>query len=583
GWQAPFNDSLWLNSDLTLSGEPAFERRILNHWDNLDDTIERGYAGHSIWEWTSESIPTERIAMYGKLNQKIGINGTVLNNVNASPKVLDKEHLERVRQIADILRDYGMQVYLSVNFATPSALKELPTSDPLDQTVKDWWKDKVDYIYSIIPDFGGFLVKASSEGQSGPQDYGRTHVDGANMIAAALEPHGGILLWRSFVYSASSPDRAKQAYEEFQPLDGQFASNVIIQVKNGPVDFQPTEPVSPLFLAMDKTPLAPELQITQEYLGQGSHLVFLSPMWKECLDFYPKGNAISGVANIGEDKFPSIRQLKSGLDRNWDKEGDFDSWCGHIFAQANWYAFGRLAWDPTLSTEQIAREWVAATFPKPWYMSKSSYNKKVANPIVGMMVGSRQACVDYMMPLGLHHIFAWDHHYGPEPWCTIPGARPDWLPKYYHKADSMGIGFDRTTSGSDTVSQYPEPLRSQYNDVKTCPEQYLLWFHHLPWDYGMPDGNTLWQEMCLRYQRGIDSTREYLSVWRSVKPYIDPSIWQDVESKLEIQAHDAVWWKDACLGYFQTFSGMPLPGGVEPFETPLDSLKKIHLRLGNHN
>jgi len=492
--------------------------------------------------------------------------------VNASPLILDAGHLKRVKAIADILRDYGIKVYLSINFSTPALLGGLPTSDPLDERVQAWWKFKAEEIYTAIPDFGGFLVKASSEGQPGPQDFGRTHADGANMLADALGPYGGIVLWRSFVYSAKSPDRAMQAYDEFKPLDGEFRDNVILQVKNGPIDFQPREPFSPLFGAMDKTSMALEVQITQEYTGQSRNLVYLAPMWSECLqaDTYKGGpghevakeiKAIAGVANIGQDP----------------------SWCGSIFAQANWYAFGRLSWDPSLSSEQIAREWVTLTFPKPTLMSEKKFQSEFVSKVCDMMVSSREACVDYMMPLGLHHLFAWDHHYGPEPWCTIEGARPDWLPSYYHKADSAGIGFDRTREGSGGVDQYNEPLSSTFNDIDRCPEEYLLWFHHVPWDHRMKSGRTLWDELCLHYDRGVKKTLEYQKTWDSLRKYVDSERFAQVQETLSRSVHDARWWRDACLQYFQEFSHLPFPSEIEQPSVPLDSLKKIHFDMGNHN
>ena len=529
------------------TGDPAYEYRILDHWDNLDDSVERGYAGKSMWEWTSEEIPSERIHEYGRLNKSIGINGSVLNNVNASPRMLEEEILQRVASIADILREYGIKAYLAVNFATPQALGELPTADPLDPDVVEWWNKKVDRIYELIPDFGGFLVKACSEGQPGPQDFGRTHVDGANMLADAVGKHGGIVMWRAFVYAPDSPDRANQAYDEFVPLDGRFNDNVIIQIKNGPVDFQPREPVSPLFFALKETAFAPELQITQEYLGQSKQLCYLGTMWKECLDTLtnngcrPQGctpSVIAGVANTGQDA----------------------NWCGHIFAQANWYAFGRLAWDPTLSAEQIADEWIRGTFPKPWWCSAKKYNAEFVEPVKAMMMESRENMVNYMMPLGLHHIFAGNHHYGPEPWYEPAGVRKDWTPPYYHKADSAGVGFDRTAaSGSGNTKQYPEPLASQYESLDSCPENLLLWFHHVPWDYQMKNGNTLWDEMCRRYFEGVEKVVGYQELWKSVKKFVAPEIWQEVADKLAIQYDDAVIWRDACIGYFQQFSGMPLP------------------------
>ncbi|MDT3356669.1 MAG: alpha-glucuronidase [Bacteroidota bacterium] len=568
-----------MDGQVPRDGAPAYSYRILDHWDNLDDTVERGYAGHSIWGWTSEEFPSGRIAQYGALNQKIGINGIVLNNVNASPEVLDHAHLLRVGKIADILRHYGIKVYLSVNFASPMHVGAgadstiLSTADPLDKRVRKWWNDKTAEIYEIVPDFGGFLVKASSEGQPGPQDFGRSHVDGANLLASALADHGGIVMWRAFVYSADSPDRAMQAYDEFMPFDGKFADNVAIQVKNGPIDFQPREPFSPLFGGMRRTSLAPELQITQEYLGQGNHSVFLAPMWKEFLDSDTyrdgpgslvsrvSGPIIAGVANVGQD----------------------ENWCGNIFAQANWYAFGRLAWDPSLSSDQIAEEWLRMTFPCPLFISKRRFTEKFIEPVKDMMLSSWETCIDYMMPLGLHHIFAWGHHYGPEPWCDIPGARPDWLPSYYHKADSIGLGFDRTLDGSAAVLQYNDPFCTRVDDIRTCPEKYLLWFHHVPWNFRLRSGNTLWVELCERYDRGVKAARDNVRLWESVKIYVDRDRWNSIYEKLKIQAQDAAWWRDACLQYFAEFSGMPYPEDIEKPQVPLDSLKRIHLDMTHHN
>lgn len=556
-----------------IKEEPAYERRILNHWDNLDNTVERGYAGWSIWHW-GEPVPTDLILDYARLNASIGINGSVLNNVNATPEILRHDNLERVAQIADIMRPYGIKVYLSVNFSSPAALGGLENSDPLVPQVRQWWKEKVAEIYELIPDFGGFLVKANSEGLPGPQDYGRTHADGANMLAEALEPHGGIVMWRAFVYSPKSPDRANQACEEFTPLDGQFKDNVLIQIKNGPVDFQPREPFSPLFGRMPQTQLMAEMQITQEYLGFSNHLVYLHPLFKECLDsdtfcdgkgstvaavttgkIQPdvyKTTAIAGVANIGRDT----------------------NWCGHEFAQSSWYAFGRMAWDPSLTSEEIAREWLTQTFTD---------KKQFIDPVLDMMLTSREAAVDYMMPLGFHHLFAWEHHYGPEPWCEIEGARADWLPKYYHKADAEGVGFDRTAAGSGNVLQYHEPLASIYNDLKTCPENLLLWFHHVPWTHKMRSGLTLWEEICIHYDQGIKKVQEYRDIWTAAKPYVDAERWEAVNAKLAIQEHDARWWRDACVQYFGEFSGLPVPENVEQPQRSLPELKKIKLNMKHHN
>lgn len=553
------NDALWLAAGpMEPSGEPYYEYRILDHWDNLDDTVERGYAGPSIWAWTGE-LPVERIHTYGRLNQSIGINGSVLNNVNANPRILTPEYLKRVADIADILREYGIRTYLSINFATPQALGELPSADPLNPDVCAWWKAKVDEIYELIPDFGGFLVKASSEGQPGPQNFGRTHVDGANMLADALEPHGGIVMWRAFVYAADSPDRANQAVQEFEPLDGRFRSNVIIQIKNGPVDFQAREPVNPLFFNLTETSNMPELQVTQEYLGQSFHLVFLAPMWEEFFSGMLLGNrsdirAIAGVANTGQ----------------------MEDWCGHIFSQANWYAFGRLAWDPTLSSAQIADEWLHGTFRKPWWCSRTRFESGFIEPVKEMMLRSREDCVNYTMPLGLHHIFN-GSHYGPGPWQRAP--RPDWEPRYYHKADSAGIGFDRTVeTGSGNTAQYPDPYSTRYDVAETCPENLLLWFHHLPWDYSMSSGRTLWDEICLHYDSGIKAVQGYIVTWDTVKPFVSKTVWKKVQQRLVIQEADARWWRDACVQYFQTFSGMPVPADVAAPEIPLDSLYR---RPGN--
>lgn len=538
---------------------PAFPLRLLNHWDNLDGTVERGYAGHSLWDW--EALPdsiSPRYEEYARENARIGINGTVLNNVNASPKILSHDYLVKVARLADTFRPYGMKVYLSVNFASPMVLDSLPTADPLVPEVAAWWKNKADEIYSLIPDFGGFLVKANSEGQPGPMDFGRTHADGANMLARALAPHNGIVMWRAFVYSPIDADRAKQAYMEFQPLDGQFDPNIIIQIKNGPIDFQPREPYSPLFGAMPQTAEMVEFQVTQEYLGHANHLAFLAPMWKEFFDYVDPSSlkAIAGVANIG----------------------DSECMTGNPLADANRYAFGRLAWDPSLSSGQIAGEWIGSNL----LTGEKAIPDSIRNSLIDMFLTSRETVVDYMMPLGLHHIFAFGHHYGPEPWCDVPGARPDWLPKYYHRADSEGLGFDRTTGGSNAVEQYPEPLRSQLNGRDTCPEKFLLWFHHVPWTYRLKSGNTLWDELCLHYERGVLAAEDYRRRWQEAAPYIDPALHADVAERLRTQAADARWWKDACLQYFREFSRLPYPAGVTPPTRPLDELKKITLPITNY-
>lgn len=560
-------------TNLSLSEKPSYDVRILNHWDNLDRTVERGYAGYSLWKW--EELPgkiSPRYEEYARANASIGINSVVLNNVNASPNILKTDYLQKVKVIADIFRPFGIKVYLSVNFSSPKVIGGLENSDPLNKNVQKWWENKANEIYKIIPDFGGFLVKANSEGQPGPQDYGRTHADGANMMADVLKPHQGLVMWRAFVYSPTPEDRAKQAYQEFVPLDGKFRDNVIIQIKNGPIDFQPREAFSPLFGALKRTSEMVEFQITQEYLGFSNHLVYLAPLFKETLDSdtyeFGKGSTIAKITDgsLKSQKLTAISAVANiGEDTNWT---------GHHFAQANWYAFGRLAWNHQLTSDQISEEWIKQTF-----------TDEVAflNPVKEMMLTSRETAVDYMMPLGLHHIFAQTHHYGPEPWGDYKGARPDWTPVYYHKANANGIGFDRTMTGSNAVSQYNSPLREQYNSITTTPENLMLWFHHVPWTYKMKDGKTLWEELAYKYNSGVKNVRIYQSTWDQLEKYIDAERFKAVQSRLKIQAKDAVWWKDACLLYFQTFSKMPIPYDIERPIHDLEDLKKIKLNMGHHN
>ena len=526
---------------------PFWKLRILNHWDNPNGTVERGFAGKSIFL----NPDPERIKLYARANASVGINGTVLNNVNAKPEALTTESLQKTKAIADQLRPYGIRVYLSINFASPIKVGGLETADPLDAKVIRWWKEKVKEIYRLIPNFGGFLVKANSEGEPGPQDFGRTHADGANMLARVLKPHKGIVMWRAFVYAPQSPDRANQACLEFMPLDGQFADNVIIQIKNGPIDFQPREPYSPLFTAMQKTQMMVEFQLTQEYLGAANHLVYLAPMWQEFFSFVKPGSlkAMAGVANIGDDT----------------------NWCGHHFAQANWYAFGRTAWNPALKPEEIADEWIRQTF---------SNDERLLSPVREIMMDSREACVNYMMPLGIHHIFAGTHHYGPEPWYAPKGVRADWTPPYYHKADSIGMGFDRTLTGSANVKQYPEALCNLYNDINTCPENLLTWFHHVPWDHKMKSGRTFWDELCHQYDKGVHEARHFLTVWDAMQPYVDAQRFSEVQRKLRIQARDAEWWRDACLLYFQTFSHRPIPQDMEHPVHNLDEMMQFSIPIG---
>ena len=527
--------------------KPQVGLRILNHWDNLDGSIERGYAGKSIFKWEEIKLGKngkggsiskrlhDRLITYARANASLGINGSVLNNVNASPKMMTAEYINKVKIIANILRPYGIRVYLSINFASPMALGYTKTADPLDKKVQQWWQKKAKEIYATIPDFGGFLVKANSEGQPGPGDYHRTHADGANMLADAVKPYGGIIMWRSFVYGANhkGEDRVKQAVSEFKGMDGKFRDNVILQSKNGPLDFQPREPYAPIFDNIKQTPQIAELQITQEYLGQSKHLTYLAPMWKEFFGFVNPDRlvGISGVANIGDDA----------------------NWCGHPFSQANWYAFGRLAWNPSLTAEEIAHEWLVQTYEKP--------DEKFTKPVEMMMMTSREACVNYMMPLGLHHIFKFDHHYGPEPDGFIASYPLEWCPVYYHKADAQGIGFDRSSKGTDAVGQYPEPYRSLYDNIETCPEEYLLWFHHVPWTYKMKSGSTLWQELCMKYNMGVAMVEVYRDFWHtSAKQYMKghEQECQHTDSLLNVQLENAKEWRNTCLKYFQTFSKMKI-------------------------
>ena len=534
-------------SHLSKTENPAVNLRILNHWDNLDGSIERGYAGKSIWKWDEiildkagefKNISKDlrnRLITYARSNASIGINGAVLNNVNASPQMMTSEYLHKVKVIADIFRPYGIRIYLSINFASPMALGYTKTADPLDMKVQLWWKKKAKEIYASIPDFGGFLVKANSEGQPGPGDYHRSHADGANMLADALKPFGGIVMWRSFVYGANhkGEDRVKQAVSEFKYQDGKFRDNVILQSKNGPLDFQPREPYAPIFDNIHQTPQIAELQITQEYLGQSKHLVYLAPMWKEFFRFVSpdKLKGIAGVSNIGDNA----------------------NWCGHPFSQANWYAFGRLAWNPSISSEEIAHEWLIQTY--------ECKDERFTKPVEMMMLTSREACVNYMMPLGLHHIFKFDHHYGPEPDGFKAEYPLEWCPVYYHQADSNGIGFNRSSKGTDAVGQYPEPYRSLYDNIETCPEEYLLWFHHVPWTYKMKSGSTLWQELCMKYNMGVAMVEVYRDFWHtSAKQYMKghEQEWQHTDSLLNVQLENAKEWRNTCLKYFQTFSKMKI-------------------------
>ncbi len=541
---------------LDIMSAPQLRYRVLDHWDNLDGTVERGYAGASIWDW--HKLPDyldPRYVDYARACASLGINGTVLTNVNASALSLTPLYLKKAAALANVFRAYGLHVYLSARFSAPMEIGGLKTADPLDPTVRAWWRAKADEIYRAIPDFGGFLVKANSEGQPGPQDYGRSHADGANMLAEAVAPHGGIVMWRAFVYSQEQPsDRATQAYAEFAPLDGKFEDHVLIQLKNGPIDFQPREPFHPLFGAMPHTRLMLELQITKEYLGFATHLAYLGPMWEETLgsDTYGHGPGstvrsiiagMAGVANIGADR----------------------NWCGSIFDQANWFAFGRLAWDPDLKSETIAEQWVRMTW---------SNDPAFIHPVVGMMMRSREAVVDYMTPLGLHHQMARDSHYGPGPWVS-GGSRADWTSIYYNRADAQGIGFDRTASGSNAVAQYAPPVAARFSSLASTPEELLLWFHHVPWNYRLPSGALLWDELVRRYSRGVDSVAAMRSTWARLASYVDAERYTQVAAFLAIQQREAQWWRDASIAYFQSLSQLPLPAGYAPPPFPLQYYESL--------
>ena len=529
--------------NLTIVSSPSVKWRILNHWDNLDGSVERGYAGKSLWKWKElPKLIDSRYKDYARACASIGINGAVLNNVNTQVYILSQEYIEKAAAIASVFRHFGIRIFLSVNFSSPALLGGLGTADPFDKSVIRWWKEKTAEIYSVIPDFGGFLVKADSEGQPGPYVYGRDHADGANMLGHVLEPYGGIVIWRAFVYGQGETDRAKKAYSDFKPLDGKFLSNVCVQVKNGPIDFQPREPIHPLFGGMDKTNIFMEFQITQEYLGQGNHLVFLAPMWKEILDFDTfangKGSTVGSflAAKTNDKRLTGIAGVSNiGSDKNW---------CASLFHPANWYAFGRLCWDYTLSAEEIADEWAVCTW---------GTNPKVLEAVKYILMNSWQACLDYMTPHCLHHIMRYNHHYGPDPACD-EGSREDLKPKYYHRADSSGLGFDRTRNGTDAVDQYNKPVADMFNDIKTCPEKYLLWFHHVPWDYKLSSGRSLKEELSFVYEKGVKEAEMLRDKWLEIQPELDRKRFESVLDKLNIQYEDAKEWRDVCLGYFLKFA-----------------------------
>jgi alpha-glucuronidase len=559
-------------NNLKIVSSPAIKLRLLNHWDNLTRTVERGYAGFSIWNWhTLPGYIDQRYIDYARANASIGINGTVLTNVNANATILTPAYLEKVKALADVFRPYGIKVYLTARFSAPIEIGGLKTADPLNDEVRNWWKEKAKEIYKFIPDFGGFLVKANSEGQPGPQDYKRNHADGANMLAEAVAPFNGIVMWRAFVYNPESNDRFKQAYEEFQPLDSKFLNNVLVQVKNGPIDFQPREPFSPLFGSMPKTPLMMEFQLTQEYLGQGTNLVYEVPMFKEVLeaDTYAKGKG-STVAKVIDGSLDG--HSISGM-AGVSNIGNDINWCGHPFAQANWYSLGRLSWNSELTSSQIATEWIRQTF---------SHDKKTIAVISNIMLNSHEAVVNYMTPIGLTHIMYNGHHYGPMPWGNTLN-RPDWNPVYYHRADSIGIGFNRTSTGTNALAQYKPEVQALFADINKCPDEYLLWFHHASWNHRMHSGRTVWNELCYKYNTGVDTVRSFVKQWNSLEKNIDKERFTQVKQLLGIQLQDAIWWRNACLLYFQTFSKQPIPSTYEQPNKTLEYYKSIRILFAPGN
>ena len=550
-------------ANIAISSAPKLQHRVVNHWDNVNRLVERGYAGLSLWDWgTLPDYKSPRYTDYARINASLGINGTVINNVNADPRLLSDQFLQKIAALADVFRPYGIKVYLSINYNSPRAFGDLDIADPLDPRVAKWWQERTKKVYEYIPDFGGYLVKANSEGQPGPQDYGRNHADGANMLAAALKPFGGVVFWRAFVYHPDIGDRFRGSYDEFKPLDGKFADNVILQVKNGPIDFQPREPYSSLFSAMEKTHMMMEFQVTQEYFGFATHLAYQGPLFEESLrtETYAKGEG-STIGNILEGKvFGNTKHtgmaavINPGTDRNWT---------GHPFVQSSWYAFGRMAWDHNISAEAAAEEWLRMTF---------SNDEKFIAPVKNMMLSSREAGVNYRSPLGLTHLYSQGDHYGPAPW-TDNLERADWTAIYYHRASKKGIGFDRTTTGSNAIAQYPAPLMKQYGDINAVPEELMLWFHHVSWDHKMKSGRTLWEELVHKYYEGVEQVRSMQRAWDKQQAYVDPERFAQVKALLQVQERDAVRWRDSCVLYFQTFSGKAIPAGYEKPEHDLEYYK----------
>lgn len=550
-------------ADLDVVEEPRAKERVIDHWDNpFRGSVERGYAGQSIFDWETLPDLRERYWDYARLLASTGINGVVVNNVNTEKpdreganaavagmegwQLLESENLEKVAALATVFRRYGIRTFLSVNYAAPMLVGDLDTADPLDDDVEAWWKRKADELYERVPDFGGFLVKADSEGQRGPYDYDRDHAEGANVLGRALEPHDGRVFWRAFVYSEHE-DRAVQAYETFEPLDGEFHDNVTLQIKNGPIDFQPREPVSTLFGAMPETNVACELQITQEYTGQGVHACSHLPQWEEVLEFDTHGDGegtevrdllvdragegFAGVANVGEDR----------------------NWTGHDLAQLNLYGFGRLAWDPTLGSEEVTREWAGQTFGR---------NPNVVETITRIQEESWPAVIDYETGgIGLMHMMyngeaRLENHYDPGP--------GEW-PEYTGIAED-GIGIDRTPTGSDYAGQYRGPWPARYADPETCPEELLLFFHHLPWEHELDDGTTVVQRLYDNCFEGVERVRDLRERWNALEGTVDERRHRRVAERFDEQVVQAERWRDSLVSYFYEYAGVPDERGRVPLD-----------------
>ncbi|WP_051572094.1 alpha-glucuronidase family glycosyl hydrolase [Ruminiclostridium cellobioparum] len=531
---------------------PVNQLRMVNHWDNMDGSIERGYAGKSIFYKNNKITGNlARIGDYARILASVGINAIAINNVNVhkiETLLITDRYIKDAAKLNEIFRSYGIKLFLSINFASPLSTGELSTADPLDKEVRKWWKNRAEFIYSHMPDFGGFLVKADSEGRPGPFTYGRTHADGANMLAEALKPHGGLVIWRCFVYNCLQDwrdrtiDRAKAAYDHFMPLDGAFAENVLLQIKNGPMDFQVREPVSPLIGGLEKTNQVLELQTTQEYTGQQKHLCYLVPMWKEVLDFdtCAKGRGTSVKKIISREVFKN----KYGGFATVTNIGDDTNWTGHQMAQANTFGYARLAWDPELTSEEIAESWIRLTY---------SNDRILVGTIKDMLLGSWRTYENYTSPLGIGWMVNPNHHYGP----NVDGYEYDkW--GTYHRADHKGIGVDRTVrNGTGYAGQYHKEVARLYENVETCPEELLLFFHYIPYDYRLKSGETLIQYIYNTHFEGVEQAEELKRKWESLKDKVEEDVFDHVMERLEGQIAHSKEWRDIINTYFFRKTGIP--------------------------